>query len=235
MTLTADNLSPRCRRGLVLFGVGLLLAACSYGDYEKGEGDNSLLRADFGEMYTEADNSVKTLETDDGYRITLEKPYTAQWLSKPDTLYRALLYYKLPANEAPQIVSAVQVPTVSPHPTIFFHDTIITHPVGFESAWMSRNCRYLNLGLLVKTGSLTDDRQLEKQQFSIVRDTLRLNPDSTRTLCLRLYHDQANQPEYYTQDFFLSVRTSPSQADSVSITINTYDGQVQKTLPIKVI
>ena len=208
----------------------LFLAAC--GDYEKGEGENSYLHADFGEVYTEADRSVKTLETDDGQRLTLAQSYTAQWLAKPDTLYRALLYYNLKTNEAPDLLRCIQVPTVSPHPSSFFHDSILTQPVGFESAWVSRNRRYLNLGLLIKTGSPEEGQELEKQVFSIVRDTLRVNPDSSRTLCLRLFHDQANQPEYYTQNFFLSVRTSPAQADSVSITINTYRGEVCKSLPL---
>ncbi len=241
-TRTVDSPRPfipssRCRQALchcfvapLLILAAMLFTACSIGDYEKGEGDNSLLRADFGEMRTTADCHVSTFETDNGDRYTLAQPYAAQWLARPDTLYRALVYYKVPADEAPQLVNAVQIPTVSPHNAAFFRDTIITHPVGFESAWLSRNQRYLNLRLLIKTGSLTDGQELQKQQFGIVRDTLRINPDSTRTLCLRLYHDQANQPEYYTQDFFLSIRTSPSQADSVSITVNTYGGQVQKTM-----
>ena len=47
---------------------------------------------------------------------------------------------------------------------------------------------------------------------------------------LKLYHDQGGVPEYYTVQRYASIDTKDlGDADVVSITVNTYGGEVTKT------
>ena len=59
------------------------------------------------------------------------------------------------------------------------------------------------------------------------------HPDATRTSHLRLYHDQAGVPEYYSTQVYASILTSQIKADSVRISINTYKGPVTKIFSLR--
>ena len=104
---------------------------------------------------------------------------------------------------------------------------ITTDPVKFESAWMSRTGKYLNLSLVLMTGTQDDAEAVHR--LIIVQDAILTNPDATRTCILRLYHDQGGVPEYYSAHAYASIITSQIPADSVRISINTYNGVVEKT------
>ena len=106
-----------------------------------------------------------------------------------------------------------------------------TDPVKFESAWMSRSGRYLNLNPIVMTG--TQDEEVAIQKLSIVQDTIITNPDATQTCYLRVFHDQGGVPEYYSAHAYASIITSQIPADSVRLSINTYSGVVEKTFLLK--
>ena len=111
-------------------------------------------------------------------------------------------------------------------------DTVMmTDPVKFESAWMSKTGKYLNLSLYLMTGK-TDDEQAS-QTLRIVRDTIMTNPDNTHTCYLRLYHDQGAVPEYYSTQVYASIATEQIEADSVKITMNTYKGVVSRSYEVK--
>ena len=101
-----------------------------------------------------------------------------------------------------------------------------TDPVKFESAWMSKSGKYINLSLYLMTGSTTDKDAV--QHLAIVQDTVMVNPDQTRTAYLRLFHDQGGIPEYYSTHVYTSILTKEIDADSVSISINTYKTPVVK-------
>ena len=60
-----------------------------------------------------------------------------------------------------------------------------------------------------------------------------MHADNTKTLYLRLYHDQGGVPEYYSQRAFLSVPLQKLGVDSIHFEVNTYDGIVRKTLFVK--
>ena len=105
-----------------------------------------------------------------------------------------------------------------------------TDPVKFESAWMSKTGKYINLSFALKTGTTEDDEAIHS--LRVVQDTIKMNPDGTSTSYLRLYHDQGGVPDYYSTQVYASIITSEVLADSACITINTYKGIVTKTFQI---
>ena len=207
-----------------------LLASCTQDAYDKGEGEYSLLRADFVEAHTNGQKQVDYVITDDGELLSVSEPFTAKWLTKADTLYRCALYYNKVKEDngkyAADVVSAGQVPCPLVTPLSKLETSMRTDPVKFESAWMSKSGKYINLSLYLMTGSTTDKDAV--QHLAIVQDTVMVNPDQTRTAYLRLFHDQGGIPEYYSTHVYTSILTKEIDADSVSISINTYKTPVVK-------
>ena len=110
-------------------------------------------------------------------------------------------------------------------------EKVKTDPLTLESIWISKNKRYLNASVYLKVGSTDDEEAIHK--MGVVCDTIMAHADSTRTLHLRLYHDQGGVPEYYSQRTYFSLPLSELHADSIRFSINTYKGEVVKTLKIK--
>ena len=77
-----------------------ILLSCEQDVYEKGDGSYSYMRADFVEAYVGADKQVSRVMTDDDDELTLTAPYMAEWIKRPDTTYRAVLYYNKVENGA---------------------------------------------------------------------------------------------------------------------------------------
>ena len=207
----------------------LVFVSCEQDNYEKGEGSYSLLRGDFGEIKVNDDCQAISAITDDQDQLTLKDPYSAKWIATPDTTYRCILYYNKVGTEA-EVVSLAQVPCPAIIPLNKFEQEVRTDPVKLESIWLSKSGKYLNLSLQIKTG-LSDDTTAV-QHLAFVADTLLVNPDETRTLYLRLHHDQGNVPEYYSTQSYASLLTSNMPADSVRLTINTYAGLIVRTFQI---
>ena len=205
----------------------VVLVSCEQDSYEKGEGEYSLLRGDFCEISINNDLQAISAVTDDLDQMTLKEPYSAKWITKADTTYRCILYYNKVKTEA-EVVSIAQVPCPDIVPLNEFEDEVRTDPVNFESIWLSKSGKYLNLSFLLKTGVSEDTTAV--QHLAFVADTLLVNPDKTRTLCLRLHHDQGNVPEYYSTQAYASLPTNKMPADSVRLTVNTYAGLIVKTL-----
>lgn len=210
------------------------LAACTSQDYDTGDGDYSYLRADFVEAHTAADKQMDYADTDDGERLYMATPFAPTWTAKADTVYRALLYYNkvktASGDTQADVVGVTSVPVLKPAAREQF-DSVETDPVTFESAWLSANKRYINLGLSLKTGSADDDEAV--QSIGMVDDGVTTLDDGTRVANLTLYHDQGGVPEYYSSRRYVSVSTSSVDADVVSITLNTYSGVVVKQLSLK--
>ena len=200
-----------------------LFTSCSQDAYEKGEGKYSLMRGDFAEAVVNSNKQVTKIVTDDGDELSLTAPYTAKWLTKADTTYRCMLYYNKVDNTA-EVISMGQVPCVGITRLSEFDKTLVTDPVKFESTWMSKTGSYLNMSILLKTG-VTDD-STAAQSLAIVSDTLITCADNKQIRHLILHHDQGNVPEYYSTKVYLSIPTKRIDADSVRISINSYDGEV---------
>ena len=212
-----------------------LFMSCTQDGYEKGDGQYSYMRGDFVEAQVGADKKIVSLTTDDGDSYPLTQPYAAKWISRPDTIYRCMLYYNKVRDEKGQYevdpISIGEVPCPKITSLAELEKGMKTDPVKLESVWMSKTGKYLNLSLLVMMG--TDEGEESVQKLTIVQDTILTNPDATRTCHLSLFHDQAGVPEYYSAHVYASIITSKIPADSVRISINTYDGTVEKGFLIK--
>ena len=201
----------------------LPLSSCTQDAYEKGEGEYSLLRGDFVEAVVNSNKQVAKIITDDGDEMLVTSPYTAKWIAKADTTYRCMLYYNKVEGKA-EVVSMGQVPCAAIVPLSKFEKELKTDPVKFESTWMSKTGRYLNLSIQVKSGATDDTTAV--QSLAIVSDTLITHSDGKQIRNLILHHDQGNVPEYYSTQVYVSIPTNRIDADSVRISINSYDGEV---------
>ncbi len=201
----------------------LPLTSCTQDAYEKGEGEYSLLRGDFAEAVVNSNKQVAKIITDDGDEMLVTSPYTAKWIAKADTTYRCMLYYNKVEGKA-EVVSMGQVPCAAIVPLSKFEKELKTDPVKFESTWMSKTGRYLNLSIQVKSGATDDTTAV--QSLAIVSDTLITHSDGKQIRNLILHHDQGNVPEYYSTQVYVSIPTNRIDADSVRISINSYNGEV---------
>ena len=216
---------------VLVFIVVCLLCGCEQDAYEKGEGKYSLMRGDFVEAQINGNKQVMSVITDDGEQLPLTEPYTAKWITKADTVYRCMLFYnklKSLGRQTAEIVSMAQVPCPMVKPLKDFDREFRTDPVKFESLWLSKSAKYLNIYLQLKTGVTEDTSAVQK--LAILSDTIITNPDGRRTHRLLLHHDQNRVPEYYSTKAYISIPTQKLDADSVSIFLNTYSGPIQKTL-----
>lgn len=199
------------------------MCACTRDYYDKGEGELSYMRGDFAEAYVNSSRQVTKIVTDDGDDLTLTAPFLAKWVEEPDTTYRCRLYYNKVENKA-EVLSISEVPCLAVYPLSEFEVPLVTDPVTFQSTWMSKNGRYLNIGLLIKSGVTNDTTAI--QSIGLVSDTIIAHPDNKKIRHIIMHHDQANVPEYYSTQIYVSVPTEIIDADSVRISINSYDGEV---------
>ena len=208
-----------------LFLLVLAVAGCEQDVYDKGDTVYSYMRADFVEAIVGSNKQVTYVLTDDDERLPLTAAYSAKWINQPDTVYRAVLYYNYKDQQA-EVLNLARVSTVSVRPQSQFKDGIKTDPLGLESVWLSNNKRYLNLSVIVKTGAVTEEAEV--QTLGMVGDTIMTDADNQRTYHLRLFHNQGDVPQYYSQRLYFSVPLSELEVDSLHLSVNTYDGVVTK-------
>ena len=217
------------------FSLLMTHSSCTQDAYEKGEGKYSLMRADFVEARANADKQIDQIITDDGEQLLASKPFTAKLVVTPDSVYRCILYYNKVRDERGydvfEPISIGQVPCPEVTPLSELDKEMKTDPVKFESAWLSKTGKYLNLSLYLMTGTSDNDEAI--QTLHVIQDTIMTHPDATRTCYLRLYHDQAGVPEYYSSQVYASILTSQIEADSVHLTVNTYKGLVTKSFSLR--
>lgn len=209
--------------------VALALAACENDSYDKGQGKYSLTQADFVEAHSNEAKAFDYVVTDDGQTYTLTPQATAAWATTADTTYRAILYYDIAGEASAEPVSIAQVSTLDIVKLEDIKD-MKTDPVKLESAWISENGKYLNMGCYLKVGQDDDDETIHT--IGMVCDEVKDNADGTKTSFLRLFHDQGGVPEYYSTKHYISVPCSSIDADSVCLTVQTYDGIVVRRLKL---
>lgn len=211
----------------------LLLGACESENYETGDGKYSYLRADFVEAHAKDAKFFDMAVTDDGDELVFQEPLSCSWATTPDSIYRALIYYNVGKKNDPKNVvglSASQVlvlrlPQKQPEKTS-------CDPLKVESAWLSANGKYLNLGLYVMLGKTEEEDR--KQSLGIVRDTIVDLDNGTKLHQLRLLHSQNGVPENYSTKIYASIPLDYfSQGDIVRLDINTYDGPLNKTFQVE--
>lgn len=208
-----------------------LISSCTTDSYEKGDGKYSLMQGDFVEAKVNAQRQIVSFSTDDGEKYDLSEPYTDKWIKTADTLYRCMLYYNKVENKKAELVSIGEVPCPRILTLAELKKDLRTDPVKFESMWLSKSGKYLNLYLQLKTG-VTDDTTAV-QQLAFISDTLIVNPNQTTIRHITLHHDQNKVPEYYSTKAYVSLLTDSIAADSIRISINTYTGLVSKKMLIR--
>lgn len=208
----------------------LLLASCESDSYDKGEGELSLATAEFVEAHANGNKQMDYVITDNDERLTVSSQPSVKWMTTPDSLYRALLYYNNVGEGIIEPLSITQVPTLSIYPDWMIQD-IKTDPVTFESIWQSANGKYLNMAFYLKIGEVGKDTELHT--ISIIQDTIIQNADGTATSFMCLYHDQGDMPEHYSSKCYISIPRDSIKADSVCMGINTYKGVLYKKVALR--
>lgn len=203
----------------------LFVTACEQDVYDKGDSTYSYVRADFVEAYVDNDRSVSQVLTDDDVRLQLTAPYAANWIQRPDTTYRAVLYYNQKGQQA-EAVNLQRVSTASIKTTQQLRNGAKTDPLKLESVWLSGNKRYLNLSVILMMGAVSDEAA--SHALGIVGDTIMVGDNGLRTYHLRLAHSQGDVPQYYSQRVYFSVPVYGLPVDSLRLSVNTYDGVVTK-------
>ncbi len=215
----------------IIAGV-LLVAACTTDAYDKGEGRLSMVTAEMADAHANSEKLVDYVDTDEGERLQMQTPFTGSWVTKPDSVYRVLFYYKKDDSGKAEPMGASRVGVVHPKPVSQFEDGVKTDGLYWESAWLSRTRKYLNLRLRLLTGA-TDDEEAH-QTIGMISDTVMAHGDGTSTAYFRLYHDQGGYPEYYSTVAYVSVPLSLVEADTLVLTISTYDnGAVSRVFPLR--
>ena len=225
--------SVKNKISLVAFLVLWVFTACQTDSYDKGQGELSLTQAGFVVAHAGSDKRIDRGQTDEGRTLTVSSPLEAKWITTPDSLYRAIFYYDFVGESetlvAPKAISAV--PTLTPLLPEDYRDGVKTDPVKFESLWLSANGSYVNMGFYIKVGQTDSDEA--RHVVGLVLDRTTVNADRTRTAWLRFYHDQGGVPEYYSSRYYVSIPTDKIDADSICLTVHTYEGDVVKRLRVK--
>lgn len=208
-----------------------LFVACKQDSYETGDGEYSLLTADFVEAHTAAAKTVDYVVTDEGKQLWPHQSLNASWATKADTLYRAALYYNYSGSSTVEVVSLKKVSVAPITPKDSIKKGMKTDAVRLESMWLSKNKRYLNAAIFVKSGD-TDDEKAAHILGIVATDTLHY-ANSASTLCLQLYHDQGGVPEYYSQRAYFSIPLQGIANDSVRLSITTPEGVSTKTFSVQ--
>jgi len=205
----------------------LLLVSCQTDTYEKGDGRYSYLRSDFVEAHTSKSETIDKAVTDDGDTLQMMPLMKASWAHTPDSVYRCLLYYNKAEGHA-EPLTAQRVPVVTYRPVEQI-DTVFTDQLAFESAWISRSRKYLNIALSVKTGK--DEKEDRVQHIGLICDSIRIGIEGNRHLYLRIYHRQNGVPQYYSSKKYMSMPLNGLASGTViHLAVNTYDGEVKKLL-----
>jgi len=204
-----------------------LLGACATDAYEKGEGEYSMMIAELADLTVDNNRKAVSATTDENERLLFDNPFTQSWFSTPDSVYRAIVYYNKLEGDRAEVISTSPVNVLRPHVI----KDLKTDPVKFESAWLSTNRRYLNTSIYVMMGEAENEKL--KQIIGMHADTLIAHADGRRTLNLIFYHDQGTMPEYYSQRAYLSIPLDSVDADTVSLSIHTYDDVVVRKFSLR--
>ena len=216
---------------LLLSLLTFLLLGCTSDSYETGEGTYSHVVADFADLWADGQKRGVSFVTDEGTSYVLDKTVTASWIKTADSTYRTSIYYNKVSEGVAHPVACALMPTVkAKDPSQFTRQP--QDPLGVESCWVTKNGKYINLGLLLKNGRNSEGEE-STHALSLVLDETHLNADNTSTAYYRLLHDRQGAPEYYTNRRYVSILLpTTNRPDSVRLTIKTYNGDWVKTLKI---
>lgn len=229
---------------LVMATIGVCLSSCKMEDYDTGDGEYSYYSAEMA-LLSLKDSLVSKAELDDDRELDLSSPLKSSVLRKnfSQSLIgdscRLMLFFNKGKETATSVEStklhgadAVMMPRIVLADTL--KKEVKTDPLNVVSSWKSKNGKFYNYNLSVKTG--TADGETRSQTLGVVCDSV---SSATGTIYLRLTHDQKGVPEFYSIDAFLSI--SRKQVDGilhhygiqsvsnpkVKLCVTTYQGKKQ--------
>lgn len=208
------------RKILTIISIILIISSCKQDVYETGDGDLSYMQTEYADV-TLHGGYVSSIVTDKGETLPIPDKWKAQQSITTDTLLRRLLYYKTDGKTSTELLDTKPVAILQPH-TPFDIGEMKTDPVKLIAASVSANRTYANIHLGIMTGNAAEATQLLQFRLDSEHSMNRGRRNIT------LYHDQAGQPEYYTQDIYLSLPFGTQ--DTLDITLNTYTGIIRKVL-----
>lgn len=211
-------------RSFFFFLFVIAIASCSQDAYEAGDSPLSYLRADMVDMHVEGDE-VKSIITDDDEALVFGKLRVAEELVRPDTTYRALLYYNKVEGKEIEVVSSSLARLLEPKTEKLFE---ADDPLTYTSGWMAANGRYVNLNLGLKVGNAEDENT--KQGVFVILDSEETLASGHKRYHLTLRHDQNGMPEFYTKTFYFCIPVYDfDEGDELELTVNTYNGKIVRS------
>lgn len=219
------------RRWLPLYLLAFLLLSCETDSYDAGEGPYSLLQADFAEVTADQQRKASSFLTDDGLSYAFSEPYSATWMTTADSTYRVTVYYNKVDEQTAKALSVVNMPTIIPRDTSYIKRTT-QDPLGVESCWLTRNGKYINMGLLLMNGR-NEQGEESVHTLAVLVDSVQTYADQTMTAYYRLLHDQGQAPAYYTNRRYVSILLpAVDRPDTVCLSVRTYNGEVTKAFKL---
>lgn len=198
------------------------MASCQNEGYDTGDSEYSYITAELALLHTNSNKAVAYATLDDGSSLQFASKFTTKWTDKVDTVYRALLYYDkaLDGSTTVKARGVTQVPVIG---VVKQEDVknMCTDPLDIESVWMAKNKTFINLSLLLKSGTTESDNQ---QSIGLVELSRSVDADNRKRVVLQVYHDQGNVPQYYTVQQYASIDLTKLDANIVEIQANTYNG-----------
>ena len=85
-----------------------------------------------------------------------------------------------------------------------------------------------NLRLRLLTGSTDDEKA--RHSIGLMKDAASSTPGHARMV---LYHDQGGMPEYYSMVTYASIPLDSIKADTLTIVVKTYNGEVNRTFKLR--
>lgn len=199
----------------MLLGIALM-ASCTHASYDTGDGEYSHLRTDYVNVEVK-DQLIQSITTDDGTALNINPGFKV--ITNPkDTTLRWLLYYNKVNNSDPiEIVSHSNMTLLKVKDASEVE--MKTDPVTVNSVWVGKDRKYLNLNIGLKMGTTESENNLH----SVGMVCTKTEDDITY---YTFYHDQADIPQYYTQNVLLTVDCAKEKI--IDLTINTYNGTWHK-------
>lgn len=202
----------------------LSVVGCKHDFYESGDSTLSYLQTEFAEVTTDGTGNIVSALTDNDVSLTLNPPIKRSW-AKENSVYRTLLYYNKVENNTTEAIAIEPIPILQIR--VLDSNTHINRlavdPLTLQSAWVSKNKKYLNLGLILKTGSTENTNAV--QSVGVVQADKRQLSNGRAKLYLVLYHNHNEVPEYYSSRIFASIPLSNlSDVDSIYIDFPTKEG-----------
>lgn len=209
-------------KALLLMALCIGMASCQNEGYDTGDSEYSYITAELALLHTNSNKAVAYATLDDGSSLQFASKFTTKWTDKADTVYRALLYYDkaLDGSTTVKARGVTQVPVIG----VVKQEEVknmCTDPLGIESVWMAKNKTFINLSLLLKSGTTESDN---RQSIGLVELSRSVDADNRKRVVLQIYHDQGSVPQYYTVQQYASVDLTKLDADIVEIKANTYNG-----------